>query len=81
MNDNESTQRSLPNPDKQAGRKPRSKAISGPDQYTRFLEAARELGADPHDPRIRDVLRGMAAQGPKPHAEEPKRRKKAREDE
>jgi hypothetical protein len=34
---------------------------SDTDQYQRFLEAARELGCDPADPRISEVLRGMAA--------------------
>jgi hypothetical protein len=39
----------------------RKTAASENDQYQRFLEAARELGCDPADPRIPDVLRGMAA--------------------
>lgn len=32
-----------------------------------FLEAARELGCDPDDPRVAEVLKAMAAQRPKPH--------------
>jgi len=46
-----------------------SKTQADPEQYQRFLEAARELGCDPADPRIPDVLRGMAAQ---PHQPRPK---------
>jgi hypothetical protein len=40
-----------------------------PKQYQRFLDAARELGCDPADPRIPDVLRGMAA-----HPHQPRRK-------
>lgn len=41
-----------------------------------FIETARELGCDPDDPRVADVLKAMATQLPKTHADEqPKRRK------
>lgn len=32
-----------------------------------FIEAARELGCDPDDPRVAEVLKAMAAQPPKRH--------------
>jgi len=32
-----------------------------------FVELARELGCDPDDPRVAEVLKAMAAQPPKPH--------------
>lgn len=35
-----------------------------------FEDIARELGCDPDDPRVAEVLKAMAAQPPKPH--EPK---------
>jgi hypothetical protein len=41
-----------------------AKRQSDPEQFQRFLEATREHGCDPADPRIPDVLRGMAA---RPH--------------
>lgn len=34
-----------------------------------FLDIARELGCDPDDPRVAEVLRAMAAQRPKPRAQ------------
>lgn len=32
-----------------------------------FEDVARELGCDPDDPRVAEVLKAMAAQPPKPH--------------
>lgn len=32
-----------------------------------FSDIARELGCDPDDPRVAEVLKAMAAQPPKPH--------------
>lgn len=32
-----------------------------------FVRLARELGCDPGDPRVAEVLKAMAAQPPKPH--------------
>lgn len=33
----------------------------------KFEDVARELGCDPDDPRVAQVLKAMAAQPPKPH--------------
>jgi hypothetical protein len=46
-----------------------AKRQSDPEQFQRFLEAAREHGCDPADPRIPDVLREMAA-----HPHQPRRK-------
>lgn len=46
------------------------KKADGVDDATSFEHVARELGCDPDDPRVAEVLKAMAAQPPKPH--EPK---------
>ncbi len=37
------------------------------DEAAGFEHLARELGCDPNDPRVAEVLKTMAAQPPKPH--------------
>jgi hypothetical protein len=41
--------------------------MSGNEQGLGFESLARELGCDPDDPRVAEVLKSMAAQPPKPH--------------
>ena len=43
---------------------------SSESQIDRFSEIARELGCDPDDPRVADVLKAMAKQPPKPHGKD-----------
>jgi hypothetical protein len=40
--------------------------MDDPEQSRRFIEAARAAGCDPGDPRILDVLKGLASRPPQP---------------
>jgi hypothetical protein len=40
--------------------------MDDPEQSRRFIEAARAAGCDHDDPRIVDVLKGMASRPPQP---------------
>jgi len=40
------------------------------DKQASFVKLACELGCDPDDPRVADVLKAMAKQPPKPHGKD-----------
>ncbi|HZI18377.1 MAG TPA: hypothetical protein VEY09_07250 [Pyrinomonadaceae bacterium] len=59
-----------------ANARPAGPAASEPDQYQRFLEAARELGCEENMDRLDDALRRVAKTPPQPRPDHPRPKKK-----